>query len=129
MRVGANVEPFATKNAEVDIGQCDAINAVAVDMNKARLALDDFSLPRKFVERDAAMLFRRDHRRHLVKIAPEFFEGRANVIVAQIGHRLCLDDRTLSILRVGRRPECKCADIFLVFAHQQVLHFCSAPDR
>jgi hypothetical protein len=48
-------------------------------MHQARLALDHFSLTRQLVQWHAAMLFRRNHRRQLIKIAPKFFKCGANL--------------------------------------------------
>jgi len=80
MGISANIKTFATQDAKIDLGQPDSIDRVAIDMHKARLALDHFSLTRQFVQRDAAVLFRGDHRRHLIKIAPKFFECGANLV-------------------------------------------------
>ncbi len=38
-----------------------------------------------------------------------------------------IDDFALSILRAGSYAEQQRAGIFLVFAHEQILNFCSAP--
>src|SRR6266699_6763817 len=53
MYVGANIEAFAAQDAEVDFGQRDAINRVAIDVHQARFALYDFSLARQLVKRHA----------------------------------------------------------------------------
>ena len=75
------------------------------------------------------MFLGRDHRRDLIKIAAKFLKRRANCGHAQLRHWFCLDDVTLSILRAGACAERERADVFLVFAHQQILDFGSAPDR
>src|SRR5436309_1130823 len=75
------------------------------------------------------MFFRRDHWGHLIKIAPKFFERCADFGLVQLRHRFCLDDFTFSILRARSRAKRKGANIFLIFAHQQILNFCSASDR
>src|SRR4030095_7046155 len=79
MHIRANIKTFAAKNAEVDLRQSDSIHAVTIDMNEARLALDYFSLARQFVERHTAMLFCRDHWRHLIEIDAKFFKGGADL--------------------------------------------------
>ena len=78
VHVGADVKAFAAQDGEIDFGRCDAVDRVAIDVDEARLALDHFSLARQFVERHAALLDRRNHWRHLVEIAAEFFERRAD---------------------------------------------------
>src|SRR5438128_8913415 len=83
MYVGADIKPLAAQHAEVDFLQGDPVNAVAIDMHQPRLALDRFSLARELVKRNAAMLFRRDHRRQLVEIAAELFECTPDLIFIQ----------------------------------------------
>jgi hypothetical protein len=46
MYIRANVKTFAAKDAEIDFWQRDSIHIVTINMNKARLALDHFSLAR-----------------------------------------------------------------------------------
>src|SRR2546430_8048871 len=88
VRISSNIESFAAEHTEVDVGQRYLIDAVAINMNETRLAFDHFSLTREFVERHAALLFRRDHRRHLVKIAAKLVESGANFFLAKLRHRL-----------------------------------------
>ena len=64
------------------------------------------------------MLFRRNHRRYLVKIAPELFKRSANLIFVQRGNRSLLDDFSLPILCIGRHAQHECSGVFLVFAHE-----------
>jgi hypothetical protein len=127
--IGANVKTFAAKDAEIDFRRRNSIYAVTIDMNEARLALNHFSLARKFVERYAAMFFCRDHRRHLMEIAAKFFKGGANLILIEWWHVALSDDFALSILRGGRHAEQQGPRIFLVFAHEQILNFRPAPKR
>ncbi len=129
VRVGPNVKTFAAHHAEIDLWQADPVNGVAINVDKAGLALHHFSLPRQFVERHAGVFLGRDHRRDLIKIAAKFLKRRANCGLAQLRHWFCLDDVTLSVLRAGACAERERADVFLVFTHQQILDFGSAPDR
>src|SRR5947208_15142728 len=74
VNVRADIKTFAAHDVEVDVWKRDAINAVAVDMDETWLAFDDSSLPRQFLHRNASVLFRRDHRGHLIEIAPQLSE-------------------------------------------------------
>src|SRR5438477_11836719 len=74
VNVRADIKAFAANDVEVDFWKRDAINAVAVDMDEAWLALNDSSLPRQFITGNASVLFRRHHRGHLIDIASESFE-------------------------------------------------------
>src|SRR5438046_10666424 len=78
VNVRADVKAFAANDVEVDFWKRDAINAVAVDMDETRLALDDSSLPRQFIKGNASVLFRRDHGGHLIEVAVEWFERSAD---------------------------------------------------
>src|SRR5207249_3117156 len=69
---------FATQHTEIDLRQRNPVDGVAINVDKARFALDHFSLACQFVERYAPVFFRGNHRRHLIKIAPEFLERYAN---------------------------------------------------
>src|SRR5205814_8645584 len=129
VNVRADVKAFAANDVEVDFWKRDAINAVSVDMDQTRLALDDSSLPRQFIKGNASVLFRRDHRGHLIEIAPEFFERSTDRGFIERWHLALVHDFALSILRAGRDAECKGASIFLIFAHEQILDLCSASNR
>ena len=126
--IRAYIKPFAAHDAEVDFGQGDPIDCVAIDVHQARLALDHFSLARELVKRHASVFFRGDHWRQLIKIAPELFKRSANLIFIQRGDRPLLNYLALSILRVGRHAEHKCASILFIFAHEQILNLCTAPN-
>src|SRR4030095_2182331 len=86
MHIRANIKTFAAKNAEIDLRQRDSIHSVTIDMNEARLAVDHFSLARQFVERHTAMLFCRDHWRHLMEIATKLFKRVANLNIIERWH-------------------------------------------
>src|SRR5205823_2437519 len=120
---------FAANDVEVDFWKRDAINAVAGDMDETWLAFDDSSLPRQFIQRNASVLFRRDHRGHLIEIAPELFECSTNRGFIERRHLALVHDFALSILRAGRDAECEGTSIFLIFAHEQILDFCSPSNR
>ena len=105
MHIRANIKTFAAKDAEIDLRRRDSIQTVTIDMNEARLALDHFSLARQFVERHAAMLFCRDHWRHLIEIAAKFFKGVANLNLIERRHVALIHDFALSILRAGCHAE------------------------
>src|SRR4029079_10124738 len=79
--VGTNIKSFAAQDRKIDFRRGNTIDAVAVDVNEARLALDHLSLSRQFVERNAALLDGRNHRWHLIKIAPVFVESRADIFL------------------------------------------------
>jgi len=129
MYIRANIKTFAAKDAEIDLRQRDSIYTVTIDMNEARLALDHFSLARQFVERHSAMLFCRDHWRHLIEIAAKFFKGGPNLNLIERWHVALIDDFALSILGAGRHAEQQGPGIFLVLAHQQILNFRPASKR
>ena len=101
VRVGADIKTFAAKTREIDFRRGDAIDGVAIDMHESRLALDHFSLSRQFIKRNTALFDRRNHRRHLVEIAPVFLESRADIFLGQIRDRTFLDDF------VRRGPGCR----------------------
>jgi hypothetical protein len=63
------------------------------------------------------------------KIASKFLKRGANLIFIQRGNRSLFSHFTLSILGAGRYAEHKRSDVFLVFAHEQILNFRSAPQR
>ena len=110
-------------------GERDPTDRIPIDVHQARLALDDFSLPRQFVERHAALLDGRNHRRHLVKIAGVFFKRGAHVGIIQ--------RRDGTFFTISPALSCVSVDdaeyhrpgIFLVLAHEQVLDFRSASER
>src|SRR5438094_9983672 len=129
VNVRADVKGFDANDVEVDFVKHDAINAVAVDMDQTRLALDDSSLPRQFIKGNASVLFRRDHRGHLIEIAPEFFERSTDRGFIERWHLALVHDFALSILRAGRDAECKVASIFLFLAHEIIRALCSRPNR
>ena len=129
MHVGANVKSLATNNTEIDLRRSDPIDRITINVDQARLALDHFSLARQLVERNAAMFFGRNHWRHLVKIAAKFLERSTDSIFIERRDRSLIDYFALSVLRARSHSKGKCADIFLVFAHQQILHFGPATDR
>src|ERR1051326_691686 len=117
MNVSANIETFAADDAEIDFGKMDPVNAVPINMDQARLALDDFSLARQLVEGDAAVFFGRDHRRQLIKIAAKLVEGSADLIFIKRRNRFFGDHFTLSILGAGGDAQSHCPGVFLVLAH------------
>ena len=129
VNISSNIETFTAQNTKVDFGQRDPIDCVPIDVHQARIALDYFSLASELVERHATVLFRRDHWRQLIKIAPELFKCCANLILIQRGDWPLLNHFALSILRVGRHAEHKRTGVLLVFAHQQILDVCATPNR
>src|SRR5438270_4610206 len=129
MYVGADIKSLAAQHAAVDFRQDESVNAVAIDMHQPWLALDRFPLARELVKRNAAMLFRRDHRWQLIKIAAELFKYGANLIIIQRGDRPLLNHFALSILRVGGHAKHECTSVFFIFAHQQILNFCATSNR
>ena len=129
VNISANVKAFAANNAEIDFGKSDPINRVAINVDEPGFPLDHFSLPRQLIKWDAAVFDRRNHWRHLVKIAAKLFKGGANLIFIQRGHRPLINHFSLSILRAGCDAERKRAGVFFVLAHEQVLDFRAAPER
>jgi hypothetical protein len=123
VHVRADIKPFAAENAEVDFGWGDPVDAVAINVDETRLALDDLSLPGEFVKGNATMFFCRNHRRQLIEIAAELFKRSANFGFREWRHRSLLNNFALSILGVGCDPENKRAGVFLIFAHEQILNF------
>lgn len=126
MGIGANIKTFAAHDAKIDFGKADPVDRVAINVDQAWLALDHFSLARELVQRHAAMLFCGNHWRHLIEIAPELFKRGADAIFFELTDRPLLNHLSLTILRVGRYPEHECSDVFLVFAHEQILDLCAA---
>src|SRR6267378_610659 len=118
MHISANIKALAAQNTKIDLRKEYSVNCVAIDMHQARLPLDHFSLACQFVQRDSTMLFRRNHRRYLVKIAPELFKCSANLVFVQRGNRSLLDYLSLPILCIGRHSENESSGVFLVFAHE-----------
>src|SRR5205823_4434329 len=116
--ISANIETLTAQNTKIDVGKEYPINCIAIDMHQAGLPFDHFPLTRQFVQRDSAMLFRRNHRWYLVEIAPELLKRSANLLIVQGRDRSLLDYLSLSILCIGRHPEHERAGIFLVFAHE-----------
>ena len=110
VRVGANIKAFAADHAEIDFRRSDPIDRVAIDVHQARFALDHFSLARQFVERHAALFDRRNHRRHLVKIAANISQTRRERGLGQLRHGPLFDHLARAVLRVGRyaqRSSCR----------------------
>src|SRR5437870_13277390 len=101
MYVGADIKSLAAQHAEVDFRQGDPVNAVPIDMHQPRLALDRFPLARELVKRNAAMLFRRDHRWQWIKIAAELFIYGATLISIQRWDRPLLHHFAWTLLRSG----------------------------
>src|SRR3954471_8895688 len=62
--VSPDVKAFAANHAEIDLRRGDSIDCVSIYMDQARLPLDRLPLARQFVERNAALLDRGNHRRH-----------------------------------------------------------------
>ena len=77
--VGPHVEAFAAFDGEVDARQGDAVDAVAVDMHKARFADHFLPLSGKLIEWHAIHLDRRNHGWDLVKIPFELLEGGSDL--------------------------------------------------
>src|SRR5207237_1854663 len=67
MYIRANIKTFAAKEAEIDFWQRDSIHIVTINMNKARLALDPFSLARYLLDRHAPCSFPRPIGGHVRK--------------------------------------------------------------
>ena len=86
------------------------------------------ALTRELVERNSIFLDRANHRRSLVKIAPEFGERRLDLFAGKIGDRLRFRHFSVGILAVSRYPEPYRSAVFFVLAHEQILDFCSPAD-
>src|SRR5206468_2865548 len=54
MRVGANVKAFAAVDGEIEFRHRDPIDAVAIDVNKARFAFHHLALPGQLIKWHAA---------------------------------------------------------------------------
>src|SRR3954467_7696095 len=116
--VGADIKAFAAQHAEIDFGQCDPVDRIAIDVDKAWLALHYFSFARQLVQRHATVFFCGNHGRQLVEIASELFERDANLIFVQLRHRTLLDDPAFTVLRIGRYAKYERADVFFILAHE-----------
>src|SRR5206468_4834326 len=55
VNVGADIKAFAAQHAEIDLGQNDPVDCVAIYVDEARLALHHFSLARQLIQRHAAV--------------------------------------------------------------------------
>src|ERR1700736_5614017 len=121
VHISAHIKTFAARHAEIDLRRPNPIDRVTIDVHEAWLALDHLALTRQFVEWHPATLDRGDHRGHLIEIAAKFFERCAHFAPTQFRNRPLADNVTLSILRAGCDAEQKRSDVFLVFAHQQIL--------
>src|SRR5438067_12736110 len=120
--VGANIKSFATQHAEIDFGQFDPVDCVAIYMDKAWLALHDFSLTRQLIQRHAAVLLRRNHGRQLAEIAAEFFERSPDLMFIQRGHRTLLNDFAFPVLSVDSHAEQERRDELFILPTQQILN-------
>ena len=129
VNIGADIKAFAAQHGEIDFGQCDSVDRVAVDVHQAWLALHDFSLARQLIQRHAAVFFCRNHRRQLVEIAAELFERGPNLIFIQRRHWTLLDHFAFTVLCGGRHAEHERAHVFFVLAHEQILHLCTPSHR
>src|SRR5205823_13673683 len=98
-------------------------------MNETWLALDHSPLSRQLIKGNASVLFRRNHRGQLIKVAPEFFERCADGGFIERRHIALIHDFTFSVLRTGRYAKCEGTSIFFILAHEQILDFCSASNR
>src|SRR3984893_14766152 len=103
--IGANVKALAADDTKIDFRRRDPADRITIYVHEARLALDDFSLAREFVEWNAALLDRRNHWRHLVKIAGVFFKHRADGGIVQRRHWTLFQCHTGAVLGVGRDSE------------------------
>src|SRR5947208_16255713 len=99
--ISANIETLTAQNTKIDLGKNYSINCVAIDMHQARFPFDHFPLTCQFVQRNSTMFFRRDHRRYLVKIAPELFKRSANLIFVYRRNRSLLANFSLPNLAIG----------------------------
>ena len=129
MGVSADVKPLATDDAKIDFRQADRLDFVRVNMDEPRFALDHFSLAGQLVERDAVLLDRAHHRRHLVKIAVELRERGVDLFAGQLRDRPGFGHHAVGILAAGGFPELEGSRVFLVLAHQQVLDLGAPADR
>ena len=121
MRVSADIKALAAEHGEIDLRRRDPIDPVTIDVHEARLALDHLALARQLVERHAALFDRRNHRRHLVEIAAEFFKGRPHLFLGQLRHRSFFEHLPARSWVSVVAPSDKRADVFLVLAHEQIL--------
>src|SRR6266404_6171701 len=129
VNIRAHIKTFATEKTKIDFRERNSLNAVAIHVDEAWLTLNDATLPCQFVKRNACVLFRRDHRGQLIKVAPEFFERCADGGLTDPRHVALIHDFTFSILRACRDSECERTGIFLILAHEQILDFGSTSDR
>ena len=95
-------------------------------MDQPRLALDRFSLAGQFVKWNSSVFDRRNHRRHLIKIATKFFKGTPNCVIGQCRNLTRLDYVAFSVVRRRGDSERHCARVFLIFSHEKVLNFGAA---
>lgn len=97
-------------------------------MDEAGFALDFFALASKFVKGDAVFFDSGNHRWGLVEVAAEGGEGGFDLVVGVIGDWAFFEDGAVGVLGIGDLAEAEGADVFLVFAHEEVLDFGAAAD-
>src|SRR5438874_11486669 len=123
VRVGADIKTLAAHDRKIDCWQRNPINRIAIYMHQSWLALDRFSLAGKFVKGNSSVFDRRNHRRHLIKIAAKFFKGTANCVIGQSRNLARLDNVAFPVVRRRGDSERHCARVFLIFSHEKVLNF------
>ena len=130
MAIGADVKALAALDAKFNQRKRDVVDDVGVDVDEARLALDGLAGAGEFVERDAALLEGRDHRRDLIKVTGVFLEGGLELLAGEVGHGLFLECLAVGVLGIGDDAELHGRGVFLVLGHEQVLDFgCLADDE
>ena len=80
MGIGADIEPLAANNLEINLGRLHIKNLMGVDVDEAGFALDGLSLTSQLVERHPVFLDRRNHGRSLVKVTVVLGKGRFDLI-------------------------------------------------
>src|ERR1700730_6986738 len=127
--VGAHIKAFAAKHTEIDLGPGNSIDIVTRDMHQARFALDHFSLACQFIERYAAVFFRGNHWWQLIEITAKFFKCSPHLVLIKWRHAPFLDNFSFSILCSRADSERERPRVFLVLAHEEILHLGSTSDR
>ena len=128
MCVGADVKALAANDAKIDFRRRDPVDRITINVDQTRLAFDGFSLAREFVEGNTPLLDGRDHWRHLIKITGVFFKRGADRGIIQWRHWTLFQRHTGAVLGISRYSQQHRAGVILVFAHEEILNFGSAPE-
>ena len=126
--VGADIKPFGAVNAEADNRQSNFQNLVPVDPHFAGRAVDDFALPRQFIEGNPVFLDGGDHGRDLVEFAGKFSESRLDGGAVEGRNGLGFENLAGGVLGIGGFAKLEGPLVLFVLGHKQILNPGSFPN-